>query len=108
MHRNWWGENYTKANEKARYSIQDAGLSTEHIAAFKEYTNALLSPRETKTQVVMGYALSLGAVLGIIVCVYILTNGLTFQKFDKDLKSGSLSAITGILGFLAGKTGKNS
>ncbi len=104
----WYQEQYPRANTEVPYWIQDAGLTSEHITAFKEYTDALLAPRETKTQVATGYALSGGALLGILVCIYILTNGLTLQKFDNGLKTGSLSAMTAILGFLAGKAGKNS
>jgi|688.fasta_scaffold1866858_1 hypothetical protein len=108
MPRNWFGKEYQRANEEVPFFVQDAGLTSEHITAFKEYTDTLLKPRETKTQKVTGCALSLGGMLGIIICIYILTDGFGHQKFDNGLKNLSLSTVMGILAFLAGKTGKDS
>jgi hypothetical protein len=98
----WFLKSYSKANEEVPYSVQDPGLTSDHIKEFTHYTDTLLKPRETKAQIAMAISLSVGSTLGILICVFILSDGLGYRKFDSGLKTGSFSTITAILGFLAG------
>jgi hypothetical protein len=98
----WWQNEYSQADQKAKFSIDEPGITASHLEALTKYTESLRKPAETDSQKNIVMSLSVTAFIIVAVCAWIILN--LQDKYDKGIQGLALTSAVSCISFLAGRS----